>query len=279
MDSKTVVKAFWDSYCEGDLDETWDKFVSTDFVIHPASGFAFTRDSWKAAEQALMSSFDDVSVEILDQVAQGNKVATRWALTGVHKADFMGVPSSGRTATLTGTTFDVVENGQLVEHWAEVGVAPFLAQLNAEATAADPETGGLSDADQLALERLAVEVSWRVDQQQAATLPELFTENGTLATFGDPPVGHEALRAWGTMMDTEKPLDGVRHVLSNFLFDADGPDGASGTHYVTAYLQGAEPATVPFAMGIATDAYVRTPAGWKVKSRAFSPYFTRDSLR
>jgi predicted ester cyclase len=131
VDPKIVVREFWDSYCAGDLDVTWGKFVSPGLVIHPASGFEFTRESWLGAEKALMASFDNVQVEVLDQVAEGSKVATRWALTATQAAEFMGVPSSGRTATLTGTTFDVVENGQIAEHWAEVGVPVFLQQLAA----------------------------------------------------------------------------------------------------------------------------------------------------
>jgi predicted ester cyclase len=70
-------------------------------------------------------------VNVLDQVAEGTKVATRWQLTGTQKEEFFGVPSQGRTATLTGTTFDIVENDLIVEHWAEVGVQVFLQQLSA----------------------------------------------------------------------------------------------------------------------------------------------------
>lgn len=69
------------------------------------------------------------------------------------------------------------------------------------------------------------------------------------------------------MMDTEKPLDGVHHVLTNLRFVTDGPDRAIGTFYVTAYLPGAAAGqpTLPFAMGQCTDHYVRTADGWKVQ--------------
>lgn len=141
-------------------------------------------------------------------------------------------------------------------------------------------TGELvTDAVHLQLERLAVEVNHRVDAGVAETIPELFTEDGVLATFGEPAVGREALRAWGKMMDTDKPLDGVRHVLSNPRFVTDGPDRAVGTVYVTAYLPGTADglATLPFTMGVCTDHYLRTGGGWKVASRSFAPHFQRDS--
>ncbi|MEU4143009.1 nuclear transport factor 2 family protein [Streptomyces parvulus] len=139
-------------------------------------------------------------------------------------------------------------------------------------------TQPVSDTDHVALQRLATEVNWRVDAGIAATLPDLFTQDGSIATFGEPSVGHEALRAWGQMMDTDKPLAGVRHVLTNFRFTQDETGRATGTFYVTAYLPGAPAgqATLPFAMGLCTDRYTHTPQGWKVTSRVFEPFFLRD---
>lgn len=135
----------------------------------------------------------------------------------------------------------------------------------------------VSDTDHVQLERLALELSWRVDTSTAASIPELFTADGTLNTLGDPVVGHDALRAWGELMDTDSPIAGVRHVLTNLRFTADGPDRATGTLYVTAYLPGAPEgqATLPLVMGQRTDQYVRTPDGWKIESRVFQPFFQR----
>jgi hypothetical protein len=138
----------------------------------------------------------------------------------------------------------------------------------------------VGDADHVRLERLALEVNWRVDIGAAETLTELFTEDGTLNTLGEPVAGHDALRAWGRAMDTDSPIAGVRHVLTNLRFTADGPDRAVGTLYVTAYLPGApdgRAATLPFAIGQCTDHYVRTPDGWRIESRVFEPFFLRDN--
>jgi hypothetical protein len=43
MDPKNIIQEFWENYSVGDLDTTWEKYVSPDLVIHPASGFTFTR--------------------------------------------------------------------------------------------------------------------------------------------------------------------------------------------------------------------------------------------
>ncbi|MCI2420115.1 nuclear transport factor 2 family protein [Saccharopolyspora sp. K220] len=139
----------------------------------------------------------------------------------------------------------------------------------------------VDDSDHVQLERLALEVNYCVDDGIAETIPELFTEDGALATFGEPAVGHDALRAWGRMMDTEKPLAGVRHVLSNFRFLGDGLDAAVGTVYVTAFLPGARSgrATLPVPWAFApTATAARRKAGRS--SPAFStPLLARHRLR
>jgi len=132
-------------------------------------------------------------------------------------------------------------------------------------------------SDYTELTRLALEVAWRVDNGEAESLTALFTEDGSIATLGEPNVGHDAIRTWGRMMDTNSPIPGVRHVLTNFRFTAEGDGHAVGTMYITAYLANASEGgeTVPFAMGRGTDRYRRTASGWKVTSRIFEPYFLR----
>ncbi|MCZ4122320.1 ester cyclase [Streptomyces sp. H39-S7] len=51
-------------------------------------------------EKNLLDAFTALRVEVLDQIAEGTKVATRWQLTATQTSEFFGVPSQGRTATL-----------------------------------------------------------------------------------------------------------------------------------------------------------------------------------
>ncbi|HWO66139.1 MAG TPA: ester cyclase [Umezawaea sp.] len=130
MEPKTVVRQYWAGFEKGDLDTTWETYVAPEPVIHPASRYEFTRESWPAAEKELLASFTDLRVEVLDQVAEGDKVASRRRITATQTSEFSGVASRGRTATLTGTTVDRVVDDLIVEHWAEVGVPGFLRQLS-----------------------------------------------------------------------------------------------------------------------------------------------------
>ena len=62
-----------------------------------------------------------------DQVAEADKVVTRWSATGTHAGDFAGVPATGRR--VTGIHIHRVRHGRLIEHWEELDLLGVLRQL------------------------------------------------------------------------------------------------------------------------------------------------------
>ena len=131
-EAKQVAHAFYDSYNAGDLEASFAAYIHPDLVNH-ALGGAFDRDGWKEFEKSFIAAFDDVTMTIFDQVAEGDKVATRFALSGTQRAEFAGQPSLGKSASLTATAVDRVEGGKIVEHWNELDFSGFLRALAEEA--------------------------------------------------------------------------------------------------------------------------------------------------
>jgi predicted ester cyclase len=127
-----VVRGFWASYSEHDLDTTWERYISRDLINH-AFGGAYDREAWLGVEKGFTAAFPDVHAEVLDQVAEGDLVATRVALTGTQKEEFYEVPAAGAVGTLRATFFDRVADGKIVEHWADADVGGFLQQLSGTA--------------------------------------------------------------------------------------------------------------------------------------------------
>jgi predicted ester cyclase len=127
---KTVVSEFYESYQGRDLDRTWDRYIAPNLINH-AFGGVYDRETWRESDKSFVAAFPDLSVEVLDQVAEGDKVATRYAMTGTQTGEFFGVPAGGATATLTGTALDRIADGKIVEHWADADIGGFLQQLAA----------------------------------------------------------------------------------------------------------------------------------------------------
>jgi steroid delta-isomerase-like uncharacterized protein len=65
--------------------------------------------------ETLYAAFPDVRVEILETVAQGDRVVTRMAWTGIQQAAFMGVPARGKRVQWSAISIIRLANGQLAE--------------------------------------------------------------------------------------------------------------------------------------------------------------------
>ncbi len=123
-----VVRNFYEGYNDRDLAKTYEQYVSHDLVNH-AFGGAYDRAGWLAADQGLLAAFTDLHVEVLDQIVEGDRVATRFAMTGTQSGEFYGVAPSGAKATLTGTAFDRIEDEKIAEHWSDSDLGGFMQQL------------------------------------------------------------------------------------------------------------------------------------------------------
>ena len=123
-----VVRNFYEGYNDRDLDKTYEQYVSHDLINH-AFGGAYDRAGWLAADQGLLAAFTDLKVEVLDQIVQGDRVATRFAMTGTQSDEFYGIPASGAKATLTGTAFDRIADEKIAEHWSDSDLGSFTQQL------------------------------------------------------------------------------------------------------------------------------------------------------
>ena len=61
----------------------------------------------------------DLSFSFPDQIALGEKVASRVKSKGTHQGDFQGIPPSGKSVTITGLSIDLIVDGKIAERSIE----------------------------------------------------------------------------------------------------------------------------------------------------------------
>lgn len=64
--------------------------------------------------------FPDLRIEVLDQVTEGDRVASRWLMRGTFR---------GRAVTLPGITISRLDNGRIAEDWSTSDSLHLLRQL------------------------------------------------------------------------------------------------------------------------------------------------------
>jgi steroid delta-isomerase-like uncharacterized protein len=108
-----------------------DELLTSDFVVHtpnPADE-VHGPDGVKQYFAGLREAFPDLHFTIEDQVADGDRVVTRWTARGTHSGPFNGLPPTGRQAVVTGIDIDRVANGKIVECWTSQDTLGLLQQL------------------------------------------------------------------------------------------------------------------------------------------------------
>lgn len=115
---------------EGKL-EVADEIVAADSISHdpalpePASG----PEGLKQVVTGYRAAFPDLSVTIDDQIAEGDRVVTRWTARGTHEGDLWSIAATGKQGTVTGITIDRYKGGKIVEVWTNWDTLGLMQQL------------------------------------------------------------------------------------------------------------------------------------------------------
>ena len=114
---------------DGRLDRVGD-FVQPDCVDHALPpGLPDGAEGVRAVLGAIREAFPDHDATVMQMVAEGDLVATHKTFSGTHLGEFLGLPPTGRRATIRVMDFVRYEDGKVAEHWNVVDVAGLMEQL------------------------------------------------------------------------------------------------------------------------------------------------------
>jgi steroid delta-isomerase-like uncharacterized protein len=122
------------------LEEAWnqgqlaviDELVASNATFHDANvpgGKITGPQGLKQVVQIYRSAFPDVHFTVNDQIAEGDKVTTRWTATGTHKGEFMGIAPTNKHATVTGIDIERYQDGKVVEAYSSYDMLGMLQQM------------------------------------------------------------------------------------------------------------------------------------------------------
>jgi hypothetical protein len=165
-----------------------------------------------------------------------------------------------------------VRNAKTNGSWIVLTTALVTAIVGASLVRAQQKvTGGaLTAADYVEIQQLVARYSYAVDTHadNGYAYADLFAPDGAFGTTK----GREALAELARA--TQKERGGpayTRHFLTNVIIHPT-PDGARGSQYLMAVdvSEGGKPSSVVHG-GRYDDVYVKTPGGWRFKSRQLHP--------
>ena len=130
-DNKAIVSKILDAvWTKGQL-AVVDELVSKDFVGYwpfrpePVRGPV----EYKDFVTEMRKIFPDQTLKVLDSVSEGDRVASRFEVTGTQRGEFLTVKATNKTLTVEGLAISRIVKGKIVETRVQMDTFSMLRAL------------------------------------------------------------------------------------------------------------------------------------------------------
>lgn len=129
---KDVVRRSFECINANDLD-AFEQLLDEDFVLHDQDDRHDMRGKRRGVEyfSRYVEAFPGMKIDIIDQVSEGDLVATRWIARGMHEGELLGIKPTNKNVVVHGIEFDRVRSGKIVETWQNWDTLGLFEQLGA----------------------------------------------------------------------------------------------------------------------------------------------------
>jgi steroid delta-isomerase-like uncharacterized protein len=130
--NKQLVRQFFEALDRQDT-ERMDQLVSSaNYSLHFCG---MPPLDWNANKKEFLAPFNkafpDLTHDIVDLVAEGDKVAVSVNVTGTYKGEFQGIPATGKQVSFTAMDILTIVDGKITEEWATADIMGLMQQIGA----------------------------------------------------------------------------------------------------------------------------------------------------
>ena len=111
-DDKALVRGYLQTLIVEGRWEEWDRYFAPDARVN---GSRHAREVLSSIGRGLHGAFPDLELEVLEQIAEDGRVASRVRFTGTHEGVFDATPPTGARVSFEGLLLDRIEDGRVVD--------------------------------------------------------------------------------------------------------------------------------------------------------------------
>lgn len=115
--NKKFIQEYLDALRKDKSPATLDKYINDEQLVQHIEMF----------ESALPGYW----IEAEDLIAEGDRVAMRGIVHGVHNGSLMGIPPTGKAIRISGFLIYRIADNKIVEHWMLADMPALLQQIGA----------------------------------------------------------------------------------------------------------------------------------------------------
>ena len=126
---KALSRRFLEAFGANDQ-STLKDVLDPDMRLHVSSASGIVdRETHLQGINAFSAAFSNLQLTIKDQIAEGDRVVTRFTWQATHSGDFQGLPPIGKQVAVDAISIERVEDGRIVERWFIQDVLSLMQQL------------------------------------------------------------------------------------------------------------------------------------------------------
>lgn len=124
-----MYKNVWNTFLAGDISVVNNKNFTEDVIVVTSEGDIVGIEACKKYYENYLIGFSDIEWTIVDAFGQGNKLIKHWNFKGKHTGTFFGIPATGNSLNLSGTTIVTMRDGKIAKEHDFFDMKSMLDQL------------------------------------------------------------------------------------------------------------------------------------------------------
>jgi steroid delta-isomerase-like uncharacterized protein len=142
--NKEVVRQFFEAADRHDIERMGQLVSISNYLFHFPGMPPMDWNTHKQFFTGFITSFPDLRHEIVEIVAERDKVAVRFNVTGTHKGSLQDIPPTGKEVSFGAMDFITFVDGKISEDWLNADIMGLMQQIGAISPPAPPSSPATS---------------------------------------------------------------------------------------------------------------------------------------
>jgi steroid delta-isomerase-like uncharacterized protein len=127
-DMKATIRTAVAALNAGDVDGFLAMFDSR-LAHHGLAPEPLDENGNRAFYEGFTTAFPGCQLVLDDMLAEADRVAVRFHVTGEHRGEFLGVPPTGRSIRVDAQAIMAFEDGRVTERWTTADLMGLMSQI------------------------------------------------------------------------------------------------------------------------------------------------------
>jgi steroid delta-isomerase-like uncharacterized protein len=129
VNNKTIARRYFEEILNKGDNATISALIADDVVFRNPPFVVKGLDGFRKLIASLRATFPDLHFTIEDELAEADKVATRWVMRGTQSGPVEGQPATGKKMEVSGMDIFRISGGKVREVWVNMDAMGQAQQL------------------------------------------------------------------------------------------------------------------------------------------------------